>query len=100
MSYDFVRLQAEVPVDPESVFWIYHTPIDDNGDPLDLLCRCEEGDEVALEIVSCLNNTKKYVLLAPPEPKGVSQPFTGLSTDLSVNSYDASARMHLTSEDT
>jgi hypothetical protein len=94
--YDFVRVQAEVPVDPESAFWIYHTPTDDNGDPLDLLCRCEDGDEVALEIVSCLNSTRKYELHAHPVPKNGSPPFTGPSTDLSADSYDASARISLT----
>lgn len=42
-----VRVEIEVPVDPHSPFWSYHDVSDPNGDPLDLLIRAEELEEVA-----------------------------------------------------
>lgn len=45
-----------VIVNPESRFWyalmrIRNREVDDNGDPLELMIRAEEGDEVALDLM-------------------------------------------------
>lgn len=47
----FERIYEEIPVDPHSGFWFYHEKEDPNGDPLDLLLRADDGDEVALDMV-------------------------------------------------
>lgn len=52
----FTRLYDEITVDPHSGFWFYHQDADPDGDPLDLLIRCEEGDEEALLLMRHLRS--------------------------------------------
>jgi len=60
MAYPmFNRVQMEVPYDPHWKFWRDHDTADPNGDPLDLLIRAEEGDEVAQHIMSGLSRTAR-----------------------------------------
>lgn len=35
----------EVPIDKDSAFWYYNAPADIDGDPLELMIRCEQEDE-------------------------------------------------------
>lgn len=50
-------------IDPFSAFWRYHESIDPNGDPLDLLCRAEDGDEIALSILYQKRTVMNYLQL-------------------------------------
>lgn len=47
----FRRVQEEVPIDPHSPFWKYREPVDPEGDPLELMLRCEQDDEVAMVLM-------------------------------------------------
>jgi hypothetical protein len=61
----FRVVQTEISYDPHSDLMRYHEVRDDNGDPLDLLCRCEDQDEVALEIIACLRRERKSESMRP-----------------------------------
>lgn len=49
----------DVAIDSVSPFWSLNEPIDVNGDPLELLIREEEGDEIAAQL---LNRERKRVM--------------------------------------
>lgn len=52
----------EVAIGSDSPFWRLFEPIDPNGDPLDLLIRMEDGDEIALSIMRPRRvNTMNYL---------------------------------------
>lgn len=48
----FTKIDEEILVDPHSkmAYAVFYKEPDPCGDPLDVLTRCEEGDEVALSI--------------------------------------------------
>jgi len=48
----FSQEYLEIPVDPHSPFWLYHAETDPLGNPLDLMVRAEEGDEIAMAVMS------------------------------------------------
>lgn len=52
MKRKYESQSNEVLIDPSSPFWSLHEPIDPNGDPLDLMIRAEEGDEVAIQLLT------------------------------------------------
>jgi len=52
----------EVAIDSSSPLWRLLEPIDPNGDPLDLLIRAEDGDEIAISILRpWKGNTMNYL---------------------------------------
>jgi hypothetical protein len=44
------HIEIEIAVDPHSAFWSINIETDPNGDPLELLIRAEEEDEIACVI--------------------------------------------------
>lgn len=67
----FRRIELEQPVDPHSAFWLFHEKVDEHGDPLDLLIRAEEGDEIAQEVVKCLSLDRRSESRRPQMPSAI-----------------------------
>ena len=40
----FTRVAQEIAVDPQSKFWDFHSPIDLQSDPCELMMVCQEED--------------------------------------------------------
>lgn len=77
-KYGFIRIEKEQPIDPHSGFWAVHVQIDNNGNPLDLLCRAEDGEEVATEILACLHQERRQEVrsssILHPAQKSITHP--------------------------